>query len=58
MHLNDYTGLGFFNGILICHYTNNRKEILNKLKESKEYKIEILTDNEVLYNNNNEWVKL
>ena len=42
----DFKGLGLFDGILICHYTEERKEILDKLQNSSKYKVFSLTNDE------------
>ena len=42
----DFKGLGLFDGILICHYTEERKEILDKLQNNSKYKVFSLTNDE------------
>ena len=42
----DFNGLGLFDGILICHYTADRKPIYDKLVEDEKYKVYTLTDDE------------
>lgn len=44
----DFNGLGLFDGILICHYTADRKPIYDKLVEDGKYKVYTLTDDESL----------
>lgn len=52
----DMSGLNLYDGILICHYDFNKEEIYNELlKENK--KVETLTDEEILYLENNKWIK-
>jgi peptidase E len=45
---NDFNGLGLFDGILICHYTPERKSIYDKLNQDGKYKVYALTDEESL----------
>ena len=42
----DFKGLDLFDGILICHYTEERKEILDKLKNCSKHKVFSLTNDE------------
>lgn len=42
--LADYSGLGLFDGVLICHYTDARKEDYENLSANSEYKAYALTD--------------
>lgn len=42
----DFDGLGLFDGVLICHYTADRKEIYDKLINESKYKVYTLTDDE------------
>ena len=44
----DFDGLGLFDGVLICHYTADRKTIYDKLNQQGKYKIYTLTDDESL----------
>ncbi len=44
--MTDFNGLGLFDGILICHYTDDRKAIYDKLVENGKYKVYCLTDDE------------
>ena len=44
-------------GIVICHYNDTRKMIYEELK-TKYNKVETISDNEILYNKDNEWVKI
>ena len=46
--LKDFSGLGLFNGVLICHYTPERREHLNELEKQGKYKIQHLTDSDTL----------
>ena len=45
---NDFNGLGLFDGVLICHYTTDRKAIYNQLKLHGKYKVYTLADDESL----------
>ncbi len=42
--ITDYSGLGLFNGILICHYIDERKADFEKLSANSECKVYALTD--------------
>ena len=44
--LSDFSGLGLFDGILICHYTEDRKGHFEELKASGGYSVIALSDNE------------
>jgi peptidase E len=44
--LSDFSGLGLFDGILICHYTEDRKDHFEELKASGRYSVIELSDNE------------
>lgn len=44
--LTDYSGLVLFDGILICHYTDERKKDFERLSANSEYKVCALTDEE------------
>ncbi len=46
--LADFKGLGLFDGILICHYTDDRKDDLDRLKSSGPYPVTALTDDEAI----------
>ncbi len=46
--MTDFNGLALFDGILICHYTDDRKTIYDKLVEDGKYKVYALTDDESL----------
>ncbi|MHB1154567.1 MAG: Type 1 glutamine amidotransferase-like domain-containing protein [Eubacteriales bacterium] len=46
--ITDFDGLGLFNGILICHYTESRKEHLEQLKDEDKYKIYTLTEDDFI----------
>ncbi|MBQ8836759.1 MAG: Type 1 glutamine amidotransferase-like domain-containing protein [Clostridia bacterium] len=45
--MSDYHGLGLLDGILICHYSESRKELYDKLV-SEGKKVYVLTDDESL----------
>ena len=42
--ITDFSGLGLFDGVLICHYTDARKEDYENLLANNEYKAYALTD--------------
>ena len=42
----DFSGLGLFDGILICHYDEDRKQHFEELKASGKYAVIALKDNE------------
>lgn len=44
--MTDFNGLGLFGGILVCHYTDERRNIYKKLKLSSEYDVFKLADDE------------
>lgn len=46
--MNDFNGLGLFDGVLICHYTEERKTLYDKLKAEGKYKVYALKDDESL----------
>lgn len=46
--MSDFNGLGLFDGILICHYTEERKALYDKLASDGKYKIYTLTDEDSL----------
>ena len=46
--MDDFNGLGLFDGILICHYTKERKVLYDKLIANKKYKVYALSDDESL----------
>lgn len=46
--MDDFNGLGLFDGILICHYTSDRKMLYNKLRASREYKVYALTEDDAI----------
>lgn len=54
--MTDFNTLGLFNGILICHYDEERKEIYNNL--NSKYKIYTLTNDEILIVDNQEVKKI
>lgn len=57
VNIKDYNGLNFFEGILLCHYDESRKKIYELLKENSKFKIETLTNDEILFCENGEWKK-
>ncbi|MBE6748869.1 MAG: hypothetical protein E7557_06535 [Ruminococcaceae bacterium] len=44
--ITDYSGLGLFNGIFICHYTDERKADFERLSVNSEYNVYALSDEE------------
>ena len=46
--MNDFNGLGLLNGVLICHYTIERKELYDKLISENKYKVYALNDDDSL----------
>ncbi len=42
--MTDFNGLGLFDGILICHYTVDRRSIYDKLVTDRKFKVYALTD--------------
>lgn len=47
-NMSNFNGLNLFGGILICHYTDERKDDLTLLQRKGEYKVYTLTDDESL----------
>ena len=45
----DYSGLGLYDGILICHFSNDRYRHYEMLKAEGKYEITPLTDLESIY---------
>lgn len=46
--MTEFSGLGLFDGILICHYTDERKALYDKLKTDGKYEIYALTNDDSL----------
>ncbi len=46
--MTDFKGLGLFDGILLCHYTEERKTLYDKLKSEGKYKVFALRDEDSL----------
>ncbi len=46
--MTDFSGLGLFDGVLICHYTPEREELYTKLKNESASPVYVLTDEEVI----------
>ncbi len=44
--MTNFDGLGLFDGILVCHYNNERKKLFETLKADGKYKVYALTDDE------------
>lgn len=48
----DFRGLGLFNGIFVCHYTDARQSLYDKLKVKSKYPVYALSDDESILVNN------
>ncbi len=46
--LTDFEGLGLFNGILVCHYSDERKPCYDRLLSEKKYPVYTLTDQDMI----------
>ena len=46
--MTDFKGLGLFNGIILCHYTEEHKALYNKFKSDGKYKVFALRDEDSL----------
>ena len=46
--MTEFSGLGLFDGILICHYTEERKDLYDRLKEDGKYKVYALANDDSL----------
>ncbi len=46
--MTDFNGLGLFDGILVCHYTSDRKPLYDKWQKNGKYKVYALTDDDSL----------
>lgn len=46
--MTEFNGLGLFDGILICHYTEERKALYEKLKDEGKYKVYALSNDDSL----------
>ncbi len=46
--MTEFSGLGLFDGILICHYTDERKALYDKLKTDGKHEIYALTNDDSL----------
>lgn len=44
--MTDFSGLGLFDGILICHFSPERRPLYEKLEENGEFNVYALTDND------------
>lgn len=42
----DYCGLGLFGGVFVCHYTDDRKPIFDRLNAESPYPVYALTDDD------------
>lgn len=45
---NDFSGLGLFDGVLICHYTAEREALYDHLNRQGKYRVYALADDESL----------
>lgn len=51
--LKDYNAIGLFDGILVCHYDESRKDDYYKLRLENKFKVYSLTNNEfIIYDGN------
>ena len=48
----DFQGLGLYEGILICHYSDSRKKIYDEILSKSKFKVNLLTDNDSIIINN------
>lgn len=46
--ITDFNGLGLFDGIIFCHYTDERKEYYEKAVSEGKYKVYALTDDDAI----------
>lgn len=46
--LEDFDAMGIFDGIVFCHYTEEREEFYNKAVEENKYNVYKITDEEVI----------
>lgn len=46
--LNSYDGLGLYDGIIFCHYTDDRKKYVDKVLKENKYNVIILKDDEYI----------
>lgn len=49
VNINDYQALNLFNGIIICHYSEEREKAYRELKRYSKYKVYTLKDKELIY---------
>jgi peptidase E len=47
--LSDFSGLGLYDGILICHYTDERKQHAKELRRSGTYSVTTLTNKQSVF---------
>ena len=48
----DFQGLGLYEGILICHYSDSRKKIYDEILSKSKFEVYVLTDNDSIIINN------
>ena len=48
VNLKDFNALGLFDGIIFCHYTDERKKYVDKWQQRGKYNITILKDDEFI----------
>lgn len=44
----DFGALGLFDGVLVCHYTDDRHDVLERLQAESPYPVTVLTDEDSL----------
>ncbi len=54
VNLTDFSGLGLYDGIIVCHYTYHRKDHLDRLIAEKKYKVDYLTDSDCIVHTDKE----
>ncbi len=56
--LTDYNAIGLLDGILVCHYDKTREKIYNELLNNSKYNVYALTNQELLYINDKNIIKI
>ena len=46
--LTDYEGIGIFDGVIFCHYTEEREKFYKETKNNKKYNTYKITDEEII----------
>lgn len=49
VNIDNYNGLALVDGILVCHYDETRKDVLDKLKRENKYNVYALKNDELMY---------